>query len=99
MKLGIQIHCDDNVVTVLEDAVPGDDVQYVTEQGPARVTTLTAVPSGHKVALCDLGAEEPIVKYNQPIGLASIAIRRGEHVHDHNVRSTVQGAASEGSKQ
>ncbi len=95
MKLGIQIHCDDNVVTVLEDTVPGDDVQYVTEAGPACVTTITAVPSGHKVALCDIGAEKPIVKYNQPIGLASVAIRRGEHVHTHNVRSTVQGAGRE----
>ncbi|HYW80479.1 MAG TPA: UxaA family hydrolase [Thermoguttaceae bacterium] len=95
MTLGIQIHSDDNVVTVLEDTAPGDEVQYVTEAGPASVTTTTAVPSGHKVALCDIEAEEPVVKYNQPIGLASIAIRRGEHVHAHNVRSAVQGAGNE----
>jgi len=92
MKLGILVHPHDNVVTVVEELDAGDEVRYATPQGFRSVEALQEVPSGHKVAVQEIEPQQEIVKYDQPIGLASTAIRAGEHVHVHNVRSAVQGA-------
>ncbi len=43
------------------------------------------IPAGHKVALSAIGAGQPIVKFGQFIGEASVPIAAGEHVHVHNV--------------
>lgn len=91
-RIGIQIHANDNVVTLVEDASPGDEVQYMTSQGARQIITADAVGLGHKIALRDIASGERIVKYDQPIGSASQSIQQGRHVHDHNVRSGVQGA-------
>ena len=90
-KVGIQINPGDNVVTVVDDAAAGDSIQHVTSEGREELTVVNDVPFGHKVAVKDIGAGEPVVKYNEVIGRASAAIRRGEHVHAHNVQSAVQG--------
>jgi len=94
-RIGIRIDADDNVVTVVEEAGPGDDICFAAEDGPRRITPAGPIPSGHKVALADVEPGEKIVKYGQTIGTASCRIRQGEHVHDHNVRSAVQGAGCE----
>ncbi len=94
-RIGIQIDPQDNVVTVMEEAASGDEIHYVTAEGPRKVTTREAIPMGHKVALRDLAVGEPIVKYRQTIGTASNVIEQGRHVHTHNVQSAVQGARRE----
>ena len=91
-RIGIQIHPNDNVVTVVDEASADDTIVYVTPQGSREIAVLGAVPFGHKAALADIQPGEPIVKYNEVIGTASRAIKRGEHVHAHNVHSAVQGA-------
>ena len=40
-----------------------------------------SVPKGHKIALRDIRAGEPVLKYGQPIGLAARDIPAGDHVH------------------
>ena len=90
-KLAIQINPGDNVVTLVEEACAGDRVQYITAGGREELPALGAVPFGHKVAIRDIPAGEPVVKYNEAIGRASRPIQRGEHVHVHNVQSAVQG--------
>ena len=45
------------------------------------------IPVGHKVALCDISQDEMIIKYGIPIGKATIAIKKGQWVHLHNIRS------------
>ena len=42
---------------------------------------------GHKAAVAAIAAGEKIVKYGCPIGSALRAIRVGEHVHTHNIKS------------
>ena len=49
------------------------------------------VSDGHKYALRDIAEGENIVKYGQPIGHATRAIAKGEHVHTHNVRTNLSG--------
>ena len=45
------------------------------------------IPAGHKVALCDIKTGEKIIKYGFSIGVATTDIKKGDHVHTHNVKS------------
>ncbi len=44
---------------------------------------------GHKYAICDIKAGEHIIKYGNPIGHATEDIKKGEHVHSHNVKTNL----------
>ena len=44
---------------------------------------------GHKYALRDIAAGEPVIKYGNPIGIATAPIKKGEHVHTHNVKTAL----------
>ncbi len=46
---------------------------------------------GHKYALCDIKKGENIIKYGSPIGHATEDIKKGEHVHTHNVKTNLSG--------
>ncbi|MBO7304337.1 MAG: altronate dehydratase [Clostridia bacterium] len=46
---------------------------------------------GHKYALRDIAAGEDIIKYGNPIGHATADIKKGEHVHSHNVKTNLSG--------
>jgi altronate dehydratase small subunit len=43
---------------------------------------------GHKFAIRAIGRGEAIIKYGEPIGLATQDIAAGRHVHVHNLEST-----------
>jgi len=42
---------------------------------------------GHKIALADVPAGQRIIKYNHPIGRTTRPVKKGEHVHVHNLES------------
>ncbi len=44
---------------------------------------------GHKYALRDIKEGENIIKYGNPIGHAVADIKKGEHVHSHNVKTNL----------
>ena len=46
---------------------------------------------GHKYALRDIKAGENIIKYGNPIGHATVDIKKGEHVHTHNIKTNLSG--------
>ena len=46
---------------------------------------------GHKYALCDIKSGEDIIKYGSPIGHATCDIKKGDHVHTHNVKTNLSG--------
>lgn len=64
---------------------PADDVAVMLDDSNP------AVPCGHKFALRDIAAGENVVKYGMPIGRATVPIRRGEHVHIHNLKTNLDG--------
>ena len=72
---------------------PADDVVIARVELPAGTTLVkeanvavaTRVPAGHKVAVRDIRAGQPVRRYNQIIGFASRDIRAGEHVHVQNL--------------
>ena len=47
--------------------------------------------NGHKYALCDIKRGENIIKYGNPIGHATEDIKKGEHVHSHNMKTNLSG--------
>ncbi len=49
------------------------------------------VEDGHKYAVRDIAAGENIIKYGQPIGHATADIKKGEHVHTHNLKTNLSG--------
>ncbi|OGA62677.1 MAG: galactonate dehydratase [Betaproteobacteria bacterium RIFCSPLOWO2_12_FULL_65_14] len=46
---------------------------------------MKGIPAGHKMATRDIAPGQPVRRYNQIIGFATRPIKRGEHVHVHNV--------------
>ena len=48
------------------------------------------VSTGHKVALTDIAEGENIIKYGFPIGHATCNIKKGEHVHSHNLKTNLR---------
>ena len=45
------------------------------------------IPLGHKIALIDVRSGGTVTKYNESIGKASMDIKKGQHVHTHNLKS------------
>ncbi len=72
---------------------PADDVAIARIEIPAgtmlvkegNVRLAARVPAGHKIAVRDMQAGQPVRRYNQIIGFASHGIKAGEHVHVHNL--------------
>ncbi|MBI3970968.1 MAG: UxaA family hydrolase [Chloroflexi bacterium] len=84
------INPKDNVATALVDLAPGTRVALDVRDGDKGETALevrAAVPFGHKIALAAIPKGQPVVKYGEVIGLATVDIAPGDHVHVHNVES------------
>ena len=45
--------------------------------------------NGHKYATKHIRCGEEVIKYGQPIGIASCDINQGEHVHSHNMKTAL----------
>ena len=45
--------------------------------------------NGHKYAVRDIKEGEEIIKYGQPIGIAVCDVKKGEHVHSHNMKTAL----------
>ncbi len=59
----------------------------MTTNGTPRLKATQAVPLGHKIALGDIDKGEQVIKYDESIGNASKAIKKGQHVHTHNLKT------------
>jgi len=78
----IQIDSTDHVAVCLTALRSGDRAQATT--------ALEEIPAGHKIALRDIREGELVLKYGHVIGRATKPIRVGEHVHLHNLQSTLR---------
>lgn len=80
----------DNVgVVVVEDLAPGTDMLCVTTQDNSdfRMKANVAVQIGHKIALKDLKVGDTVIKYGQDIGKIVADVKKGDHVHTHNLKT------------
>lgn len=80
-----KIHPNDNVATLLDDAVPGASVKIIG--GDGEIIAGDAAGVGHKLAIADIANGSPVVKFGVRIGRATRAIREGQWVHLHNLAS------------
>ena len=80
-RFAIHLRPVDNVAVAARTVPAG--VELTTEGGTVLVPRQIGL--GHKFALEDVAAGQPILKYGQVIGFARKAIVAGEHVHVHNV--------------
>jgi galactarate dehydratase len=73
----IRVNPRDNVAILVhpEGAMPGDLL-------PHGLTARERIPQSHKIALTDLAAGEPVLRYGQTIGLANRAIPAGTWVRE-----------------
>ncbi|MBR2545657.1 MAG: altronate dehydratase [Erysipelotrichaceae bacterium] len=82
MKQYIIIHEHDNVAVALVPLPKG----FTLADG----TVLNEdIDLGHKIALKDIKAGEPVIKYDNLIGFAREDIKRGDHVHVHNIKTSL----------
>lgn len=85
------VHEDgDSVGTVVVEGVQtGQELTgWVMEQDlTVTISALSDIPIGHKVALADLGEGSTVMKYGVDIGRVVSPIKKGEHLHVHNVKT------------
>jgi hypothetical protein len=80
----VKLAAADNVAVALSDIAAGEQA---VDRADLAVTARERIPQGHKIALRSIAAEEPIIRFGMPVGLARAAIAKGMLVHIHNVRS------------
>jgi (2R)-sulfolactate sulfo-lyase subunit alpha len=76
-------------VIVVEDIKTGQELAgwVMAEDRTIKVKVLNDIPIGHKVALKDLAVGDSIIKYGVNIGKVVAPIKKGEHVHVHNLKT------------
>ena len=80
----------DNVgVVVVEGIESGAELLCVVTENNSdfKLTAEQDVPIGHKIAPTDLAEGDTAIKYGTDIGRIVAAIRKGEHVHTHNLKT------------
>jgi hypothetical protein len=83
----ILIYPRDNVVTLTEALCQGDMACYQNGDDIIEITVNDEVPQFHKIAIENINRGKSVYKYGEVIGEASADIKKGSHVHDHNIRS------------
>jgi (2R)-sulfolactate sulfo-lyase subunit alpha len=76
------------VVVVEELQAGGEMLGVVTEDNSSfRISPLSEIPIGHKVALQDLKTGDTVIKYGQDVGRITAPVAKGGHVHVHNMKT------------
>ena len=88
----IVLHPLDTVAVALAPLHPGTPVTASRAADDIRLVASSLIPFGHKIAILPMAAGEPVIKYGEVIGIVTVSIKSGEHVHVHNVRSDRAGA-------
>lgn len=79
---------DDVGVAVVDITAGGKVTGKALDTGvECEVKALSDIPLSHKIALRDFAVGDTVTKYGQDIGKVVEAIKAGEHVHVHNVKT------------
>ncbi len=76
-------------VVVVETAKAGTALSGLDmEAGRSlHIDALADIPLGHKIALKDVAEGDTVLKYGHDIGKAVAAVKAGDHVHVHNMKT------------
>ena len=86
----IKLNEKDNVaVVVIETTQKGQDCNaWIMENDKTvKINSIAEIPLGHKIALQDLKEGDTILKYGHDIGKVVKSVKKGDHVHVHNVKT------------
>ena len=90
-KTDIIIHDEkDNVGVVVIEKVNKNqkcNCWIMENDKSVNIQSITEIPLGHKIAMKDLGSGDTILKYGHDIGKVVKDIKKGDHVHVHNVKT------------
>lgn len=84
----IKINDNDNVAITVK-AIP---------EGTSVIDAILAnqdIPQGHKIALCNIGEGEPIVRYGVTLGYALHAIKKGDWINEHMLQLPIPPSLEE----
>ncbi len=84
------IHDDaDNVAVAVVDLQAGEQAHGVSLESnkPTDLEVKMNIPLGHKIALHDIAQGDTLTKYGVDCGKFVAAVKKGEHVHVHNVKT------------
>ncbi len=84
------IHDDvDNVGVAVVDLKAGDKAHGVSleSRNSVEIESKMDIPLGHKIALKDIASGETLMKYGVDCGKFVASVKKGEHVHVHNVKT------------
>jgi (2R)-sulfolactate sulfo-lyase subunit alpha len=90
MSHSFLIHDDtDDVGVAVTDMESRREVTgiYMNSGATVTLTSRSAVPLGHKIALRDLGEGADVIKYGVRIGRTVADVKAGDYVHTHNLRT------------
>ena len=80
----------DNVGVIVIDKVTPEqncDCWIMENDKSAKIQAKNEILLGHKIAMIDLKEGDTIIKYGHDIGKVVKSIKKGEHVHVHNVKT------------
>ncbi len=80
----------DNVgVVVIEKITSKQDCNcwIMEDDSSTNIQSMDEIPLGHKIAMIDLNEGDTILKYGHDIGKVVKSIKKGQHVHVHNVKT------------
>ena len=60
---------------------------FMDSQEGTEVTALDPIPLGHKIALADHSVGDNVIKYGADIGKVVAHVKKGGHVHTHNLKT------------
>tara|TARA_B100000745_G_scaffold149155_1_gene97505 strand:+ start:650 stop:2176 length:1527 start_codon:yes stop_codon:yes gene_type:complete len=75
----IRLHENDNVVTAKSEI----DINIKIEDED--LSTKQHIPVGHKIATQNINQGDDVIKYDNIIGTATREIKKGDHIHVHNL--------------
>ncbi len=86
----LKLNPNDNVVLATSELKKGEKVVADGNE----ILLLDDIPNAHKIAIKDFTEGEEVIKYDNVIGYAKGAIKTGQWIHTHNLRTGL-GAAKE----
>jgi altronate hydrolase len=78
-RRALLLNPNDTVVVATEDIGAGLSLEALG------LVTVDRIAQGHKIARHAHSVGDPVIRYGQMIGRASVPITVGEHVHSHNL--------------
>ena len=87
MEKALTLNEKDNVATAITPLEPGENIAVPVGKARIEVTICDPIPFAHKFAINDIADGGAVIKYGHDIGAATSAIKSGQHVHVHNVKT------------